>query len=285
MTFKQKPFMRSYIVKNTELRKSAKNEFEKDFFKLMNNSCFGKTMENVRNRIEFKLFSVEPTDKMKRKCKKWIPMGDTLIGMHMFKTKVILDKPIYVGASILDLSKLHMQKFHYDVVKPNLGDKADLLFTDTDSLCYHIRGTNAYEFMHAHKEHFDMSSFFPKDSKYYNTENNGVLGKFKIDKEFFIKEFVGLRPKCYAVLPENSNKSSATCKGVKKSVAKNECTFQHYKHVLFTRNKFRVNQSGFQVRRHEISTIEIDKCALSAFDNKRWVSDDNIYTRSFGYKE
>jgi hypothetical protein len=120
MTFKQKPFMRSYIMKNTELRKAAKNEFEKDFFKLMNNSCFGKTMENVRNRIEFKLISVEPTDKMKRKCKKWIPMGDTLIGIHMFKTKVILDKPIYVGASILDLSKLHMQKFHYDVVKPNL---------------------------------------------------------------------------------------------------------------------------------------------------------------------
>jgi hypothetical protein len=139
--------------------------------------------------------------------------------------------------------------------------------------------------MYANKENFDMSSFFPKDSKYYNTENNGVLGKFKIDKDFFICEFVGLRPKCYAVLPENSNKCSVTCKGVKSLVAKTECTFQHYKDVLFTRNEFRVNQSGFQVRRHEISTIEINKCALSAFDNKRWISDDNIYTRSFGYKE
>jgi hypothetical protein len=284
ISFLQKPYMRQYIMTNTKLRKQSKSEFEKAFFKLMNNSVFGKTMENVRARIDFILVTSEPNDRTKRRCKKWVPFSENLVGIHKHKVSVKLNKPLYCGASILDLSKLHMQKFHYDVVKPALGDRAELCFTDTDSLAYHIRGANAYEFMHTNKEHFNMGENVDRNSKYFNTENDGVLGKFKIETSQAILEFVGLRPKCYALKLEDG-KDKVTCKGVKKSVAKAECKFNMYKQVLFssTHEKFRISQMGFRSHGHQIFTEKLDKIGLSSFDNKRWISDDQVHTRSFGF--
>lgn len=284
ISFTQRPYMRQYIMTNTALRKKSKSEFEKAFFKLMNNSVFGKTMENIRSRIDFTLVTSEPNDRTKRRCKKWVPFSENLVGIHKYKTSVKLNKPLYCGASILDLSKLHMQKFHYDVVKASLGDKAELCFTDTDSLAYHIRGANAYEFMHANKAEFNMGENVDRASKYYNTENDGILGVFKIETSQAITEFVGLRPKCYCLKLEDG-KDKAVCKGVKKSVAKAECKFDKYKEVLFSRahEKFKISQMGFRSHLHEIYTEKLTKIGLSSFDNKRWISDDQIHTRSFGF--
>ena len=118
--FHEEDFMKLYIDLNTQLRTQAKNEFEKDFFKLMNNSVFGKTMENVRNRVDIKLCnSKEKAMKLASKVNflESKSFSDNLVAVHMFKKKVILNKPIYLGMSILDLSKTLMYHFHYNYIK------------------------------------------------------------------------------------------------------------------------------------------------------------------------
>ena len=148
ITFAEEDFMKKYIDLNTELRTKGTADFEKDFFKLMNNSVFGKTMENVRNRVNVKLVTNELSlNKLVKKpnFKSANIFHENLVPIHMEKTTVKLNKPIQIGMSILDLSKTLMYKFHYDYVKPKWGDRATLLFTDTDSLCYEIKTDDFYE--------------------------------------------------------------------------------------------------------------------------------------------
>ena len=142
LVFQQSPWLRTYIDFNTDKRKHAANDFEKDFYKLMNNSVFGKTMENLRKRINVKLVN------NKTKLSKLIAspsfdyfhiVSENLAAVNMKKTKLYLNRPIYVGFSILDLSKALMYQFHYEYMKPKYGCNAKLLFTDTDSLCYEIK--------------------------------------------------------------------------------------------------------------------------------------------------
>ena len=111
--------MESYIMLNTKLRTEAKNDFEKDFFKLMNCSVFGKTMENIRNRVDIRL--VMDDKKLLRLVKQpnyvsYKKINNDLLSVEMRKTSLVFDKPIYVGFSILDLSKYLMYEFHYDVM-------------------------------------------------------------------------------------------------------------------------------------------------------------------------
>ena len=136
--FVESEWMKPYIDKNTNLRAKAKNNFEKDFFKLMNNSVFGKTMENIRNRVDVKL--VNTKEKLRKlvakpnlKCPPKI-FSENLVSVHMRKTSLTMNKPIYLGMCILDLSKIIMYDFHYNYIKSKYADKAKLLFTDTDSL-------------------------------------------------------------------------------------------------------------------------------------------------------
>ena len=140
--FEESQWLEKYITLNTELRTAATNEFEKDFFKLMNNSVFGKTMENIRNRVDIKLMNNKKQgDKLNAKpnfyhCNIF---SEDLVAIHMKKTKLVFNKPVYLGMSILDLSKTLMYDFQYNYIKQKYGDKAKLLFTDTDSLMYEAR--------------------------------------------------------------------------------------------------------------------------------------------------
>ena len=145
--FYQSSWMEPCIRKNTELRKEAKNAFEKDFFKLMNNSVFGKTIENIRKRQNVKLL-----DNRKKALKlsskpnfdRATIFDEHLVAIHMKKTEVYFNKPIYVGQAILDLSKTFMFDFHYNYIKKKYGQKAELLMTDTDSLMYLIQTDDVY---------------------------------------------------------------------------------------------------------------------------------------------
>ena len=134
--FNQKAWLKPYIDMNTKLRKEAKNEFEKDFFKLMNNSVFGKTMENVRKHRDIKLVT---TDEKRNKLVSETNyhttkrFSENLLAIEMKKTKVKMNKPVYLGMSILDISKTFMYEFWYDYIKPKYGDKAKLCYMDTDS--------------------------------------------------------------------------------------------------------------------------------------------------------
>ena len=161
--FKQKAWLKTYIDMNTELRKNAKNEFEKNFFKLMKNSVFGKTMENVRNHRDNKLITSE--ERRKRlvsepnyhSCKKF---SDHLMAIEMKKTRVKMIKPLYVGMSILDISKTLMYKFLYNWY----GDRAKLCHTDTDSFIFNIIAEYFFEDISNDVEKwFNTSNYNKKD--------------------------------------------------------------------------------------------------------------------------
>ena len=147
LRFNQSPWLKQYIDFNTEKRKNANTSFQKDFFKLMNNSVFGKTMENLRKRVDVRLVT------NKDQLAKWTSkptyvsskiFNENLVAVHKLKEKLTLNRPAYIGMCILDLSKTLMYEFHYDYIKKKYGDKAKLLFTDTDSLTYEIESNDVY---------------------------------------------------------------------------------------------------------------------------------------------
>ena len=164
--FEESQWLEKYIALNTGLRTAAKNEFEKDFFKLMNNSVFGKTMENIGNRINIKLVNDgEQTEKLAAisNFDHCTVFSEDLVAVHMMKTRLVFDKPVYLGMFILDLSKTLMYDFHYNYVKQKYKNKAKLLFTDTDSLMYEIKTEDFYKDISADvKDKFDTSNY-PSD--------------------------------------------------------------------------------------------------------------------------
>ena len=148
LEFSQSSWLAEYIDFNTQKRAKAKNAFEQDFFKLANNSVFGKTMENKRKRCNIQL--VTDPEKMLRLAARPTYVShkifhENLVAVHYKQTKLVMDKPLYVGMSILELSKTLMYDKHYDYILPKYPD-AKLFFTDTDSLCYHIRTEDMYSF-------------------------------------------------------------------------------------------------------------------------------------------
>ncbi len=186
------------------MRTKGTTDFEKDLFKLMNNSVFGKTMENVRNRVNVKLVTNKKAcNKLTKKSNfKSVNIShENLIAVHMEKTTVKLNKPIQIGMSILDLSKTLMYRFHYDYIKTKYGDRATLLFTDTDSLCYEIQTDDFYKDISADvSEWYDTSNFDPNHPSGIPTGvNKKVVGMMKDEcggKQ--IIKFVGLRSKLYS---------------------------------------------------------------------------------------
>ena len=196
LEFNQSPWLKQYIDFNTQKRTHAKNSFEKDFFKLMNNSVFGKTMENIRKRVDVRL--VTSKEKLLKLASKPTYVSskifnENLVAVHKIKETLTMNRPAYIGMCILDLSKTLMYDFHYNYIKHKYGNKAKLLFTDTDSLTYEIETNNAYKDFFKDKSKFDNSDY-PENSPYFNKTNKKVLGKFKDEASGVpIIEFVGLR--------------------------------------------------------------------------------------------
>ena len=147
--FNQSPWLKTYIDFNTQLRTAATNDFEKDFFKLMNNSVFGKTLENIRKHKNIKLVTTEEKylcTVMRPTFKSGVLFGENLMGCEMGKIKVVMNKPVYLGQTILDLSKIVMYEFHYDYMVPKYGiEKLKLCYMDMDSLVYDIKTEDFYE--------------------------------------------------------------------------------------------------------------------------------------------
>ena len=201
ISFRQEAWLKPYIDKNTELRKNAKNDFEKDFFKLMNNAVFGKTMENVRNRRDVKLIVTEERRKKLvsepnyDSCKFF---SESLMAIEMRKTEVLMDKPIAVGQAILDISKVLMYEFYYDYLKPKYQDKVKLCYMDTDNFILQIQTDDFYEDISNNVDKwFDTSNYDKNDNRPLEiAKNKKVIGKFKdeLGGKVLI-EFVALRAK------------------------------------------------------------------------------------------
>ena len=266
--FEESLWLKKYIALNTELRTKAKNEFKKDFFKLMNNSVFGKTMENIRNRVDIKLVNnKKQAEKLSAKpnfnhCNIF---SEDLVAIHMKKTKLVFNKPVYLGMSILDLSKTLMYDYHYNYIKRKYGDKAKLLFTDTDSLMYEIQTEDFYKDISKDvKYRFDTSNYPPDHlSGIPSGLNKKVLGMFKDEAGGkVIDEFVVLRAKLYSYKMLEGEESKK-CKGVKKSVVKKSITHEDYKKCLFTEKEQLRKMNVIKSHMHEVYTEEVNKIALA----------------------
>ena len=164
--FKQSAWMKEYIDFNTKLRTGATSHFEKDFYKLMNNAVFGKTMENIRKHRNIKLITSQEAylkAVMKPNFKSGTLFGANLMGCEMGKIKVVMNKPVYLGQAILDLSKIVMYEFHYDCMKPKYDDdNLTLCYMDTDSLIYSIETDDFYkDIADDDKDRFDTSGYNP----------------------------------------------------------------------------------------------------------------------------
>ena len=196
LEFNQSAWLKQYIDFNTQKRTNAKNAFEKDFFKLMNNSVFGKTMENTRKRVDVRLVT-DGKKLLKLTAKPTFVsskiFNENLVAVHKIKETLTLNRPAYIGMCILDLSKTLMYDFHYNYIKQKYDSKAKLLFTDTDSLTYEIEAKDVYSDFWNDKAKFDNSDY-PESSPYFDKTNKKVIGKFKDEAAGVpICEFVGLR--------------------------------------------------------------------------------------------
>ena len=286
--FREKPWMKSYIELNTDLRTKGKNDFEKDFFKLMNNSVFGKTMENIRNRVDVRLVgNREKAQKLiaKPNLKHWICFDENLIGIHLKRIKLVFNKPVYCGMSILDLSKTMIYDFHYNYIIPKFGKKQKLLFTDTDSLCYEIETEDFFADIAGDvKQLFDTSNFDKNHPSGIQGKNKKVPGMMKDEAGGkIIEEFVGLRSKLYSY-KMFEGKEEKKCKGIKKVVVKKQISFEDYKECLLSKQPQMRKMNVIRSHQHEIFSETVNKIALAADDDKRIILDDGISTLAFGNK-
>ena len=289
--FDQSPWLKTYIDFNTQLSTAATNDFEKDFFKLMNNSVFGKTMENIRKHRNIKVVTTEEKYLRTVMCpnfKSGVLFGENLMGCEMGKIKVVMNKLVYLGQAILDLSKIVMYEFHYDYMVPKYGlEKLKLCYMDTDSLVYDIKTEDFYEDIANDVEaRFDTSGYSKTDFRLLPIGlNKKVIGLIKDELGGKIMtEFVALRPKLYSykVLDGSEDKK---CKGIKKCVVKKTLTFEDYKACLFNDSTEYRSQLMFRSAKHEVHTIEVNKVALNREDDKRISRKDGISTFARGHKD
>ena len=202
--------------------------------------------------------------------------------MHKIKESLTLNKPAYVGMCILDLSKTLMYDFHYNYIKKKYGNRAKLLFTDTDSLTYEIETIDVYKDFWNDKNKFDNSGYNENSPYYFNT-NKKVIGKFKDEASGIpIREFVGLRSKMYSYVKDNL-KEERTAKGIKKNVIKNNIKHEDYKKTLLKEEQMHHKMKTIRSNKHQLGSYEINKVSLSCFDDKRYIHNNGTSSYAYGH--
>ena len=286
LKFNQSPWLKPYIDLNTRFRQQALSKFEYDFAKLMNNSFFGKTCEDVRKYKDIrividgkkaqKLINKPTYNRSKR-------YNENMAAIQLIKQVVNLNKPRYIGMTILNLSKIIMYDFHYNFILTTFPGKK-LLFTDTDSFCYEIQTNKNIPEEFKRSGLIDFSNY-PTDSKYYDESKKLVPGFFKDETAGVpIIEFVGLRSKMYSLLKVDGN-TKKTCKGVNKVVKDEIIKHKHFKEAL-EENRIRYDKITKIIHEnHELYTAETSKCSLSPFNDKKYITRENgqLMSLSFGH--
>ena len=191
-------------------------------------------------------------------------------------------KPTYIGFCVLELSKLLMYQFHYDVIRKRYGSNANLLFTDTDSLCYELSTEDAYADMRQDLSHYDTSDY-PETDLNYSKSNCKVIGKFKDECNGVAPtEFIGLRSKMYSLLVSDG-KEKSTAKGIKTSYAKKHLKHNLYRECLFNESTNTASYHQIRSTNHQLGTHKIVKSALSPYDDKRYLLADSTDTLAYGH--
>ena len=286
LEFNQEAWLKKYIDINSELRKKASNDFEKEFFKLMNNAVFGKTIENVRKPRDIKL--VKTDDKRNKLVSEsnyhtMNLISENLSIIEMKKVKVKMNKPIYLGLSILEISKIITNEFWYDYVKKKYRDMIKLCYMDTDSLIMNIKIKDFYkDIAQDVEERFDTSNY-GVDRPLPKGKNKKVIGLMKDELGGgIITEFVAFRPKTYSYMTDEFIEIKKA-KGTKKCVIIKMLKFEDYKKCLFDNEPMLKSQQRFKSENHEVYTKNINKIALSSNDDKRIVALDGIMSYPYGY--
>ncbi|KYN24342.1 hypothetical protein ALC57_04058 [Trachymyrmex cornetzi] len=288
LQFAQSLWLRDYIELNTKFRTVAKNEFEKNLYKLMNNAVFGKTTENVRNHVDVKLvtkwdgrYGAEAMIAKPNFHSRSV-FAENLIAVELRKLEVKFNKPIYVGMCILDISKVCLYEFHHEYMSPMYRDKCKIMYTDTDSLIYRIECDDAYETMKRDIARFDTSDY-PADNVYgMPLVNKKVPGLMKDENNGMIMtEFVGLRAKMYAVRVDGK-KDTKKVKGVKSNVVARTITFDDYTRCLNEEIEMTRRQSCIRSKLHEVYTISESKIALSPYDDTSYPTRRRRYYGDIG---
>ena len=268
--FTQKAWLKPNTDMNTELRKLAEDDFEKDLFKLMNNAVFGKTMENIRKHRDIKLVT---TNKKRNKLVSEPNyhtinyISEDLSKIEMNKIRVKMNKPIYLGLSILDISKILMYEFWYDYMKPKYGNRVKLLYMDMDSFIMNIKTNDFYKDIVSDVEkRFDTSNY-EANRPLPTGKNKKVIGLMKDELgSKIITEFVTLRPKTYSYWTDDG-KEDKKAKGTTKCVIKRMIKFNDYKNCLLKDKVLLKSQQRFVSKKHDVYTEDINKIALSNDDD------------------
>ena len=306
-TYKQSTWLKPYIEMNSELRQKAQNDFEKDFFKLMNNSIFGKMMENVFNRRNIMLLDIDDnrltTNKRITRVKE---MTTNLLSVEYAKEEIKLDKPVYVGFQILDRAKWVMEQFWYKVLKPMYDNKVQLCMTDTDSFIIYVETEDLYQDMCSKKlpgtdkyfyEMMDISEIENKENPLYkikeSIEKDETLSKQekvnKLGKKipglfkdetlgYGIEEFVGIRSKMYSLLYYNSKDQQIKQKNVGKGIPKG--VLKKVKHDVYKYHQKNLSKDihmidfyNIRSHNHQVYTVYQKKTGLVNTDDKRFLLD------------
>ncbi|XP_072375164.1 uncharacterized protein [Diabrotica undecimpunctata] len=318
LKFKQAPWLKPYIDLNTNLLKAAKNKFEKDLFKLMNNAVFGKTMESVRKRVDIKLLTLWE-GRYGAEARISSPLfknatifSENLVAVEMRRSEIWLDKPIYIGMCILDLAKTTIYDFQYGYLASRFGENFTTCYTDTDSVIVEIREQDPYDAMKDDCYKYFDTSDYRKDNIYGIPQvNKKVLGMMKDENEGQIMtDYIGLRSKLYTtkvVITEDKIEEkrrklkeeeyeddeidaiikiygvTKKAKGVKKSVVNTKITFEDYVECLDNLKKVYASQNLIRSDKHHVYTITQSKIALSPNDDKRHHLPESYDTLPWGH--
>lgn len=288
LRFKQTKWLKPFIDLNNEKRLASKNPFEKNYYKLTNNSIYGKALEDVKKRSDIKLVNKWHTRYGAKAliCRpnfKGIKIfNENLVAIELNKISVKIDKPMIVGIAILELSKVLMYSFHYEFMLEEYGyEKCKLAYTDTDSFIYCIEDEDVYKFIQNNPEKFnDKTSGLMKD------ENAGHI----------MTEFIGLRAKMYSYRVQEGkrlstkskekkfkHKESHRAKGVKKHIIKNKLQFNDFLKCIEENAAFAGSQPLIKSSYHKVYSITQNKIFLESSDDKRYILSDKKSTLAWGH--
>ena len=301
----QSDFMSSYIEFNSLKRQAATTDFEKDFFKILNNAVFGKFIESVRKRTNVDVVK-DPTRASKLVSKPqylgFHTLDEDITLVQSVKRKIVLDKPIACGYMVLENAKNIMYDFWYDVLKPMYGNRIKLLLSDTDSFIYAVYTDDSYQDLYNNRHLMDLSGYEDDTilGKFHDKNNKKVPGKFSDEKPLaVIREVCALKPKMYSILTKTLKCSkisdeghvcgsgcqyghSATAKGVS-TVSKRKTTHVDYKSVLVNSGTTTTSSNAIRTLNNSMYSVNIRKRGLSAYDDKKYILNNKINTLSYGH--
>ena len=285
--FEQGPVFKKYIDKNTYYRSMSNSDQDKDFFKLLNNSLYGKTVENLRKRLNLRLCNNATklmTYTSKASFRKSIKIDEDLISVLLNKENICLNRPSYIGQAILDLSKLCMYELKYKILakyEARFNCKISIVAGDTDSFFLECRNIDVKSKLIPAMivdGHLDTSNY-ERTNPLYSDNIASVVGRFKDETKGrgTILEGVFLCPKSYSILTDSYVDKEKNVKKAKGVILKGSCIdHDSYLQAYNDSTVLNIPQTKIGSKNHQLFTLKNNKKALSCFDNKRRWLDKNI---------